>query len=65
MSECPNEYWTFAIEEAKAAALAPGSTRTEKADAIDWSKFICTYGYDARQEYISGTVSLQPIKYYY
>lgn len=55
VSECPNEYWTFAIEEAKAAALAPGSNRTEKADAIDWSKFICTYGYDARQEYINGT----------
>jgi len=47
---CPNENWTYLIEEAKAAAV-PG-TRQQKADAIDWNKFVCEYGYNPRENYL-------------
>ena len=43
------------IEEAKATAVV--GTREEKAEQIDWNKFVCEYGYNPRENYIDGVVS--------
>lgn len=57
VTSCPNEFWTYFPDLAllTTALAVPGTTRTTAANAVDWSKYICTYGYDARQQFIDGT----------
>ena len=55
VKSCPQENWTYLFEEGKATTTS--GTRQQKADAIDWNKFICEYGYNPRQNYLDGVVS--------
>jgi len=52
VASCPTEMWSWVIAEATATATS--GSRQDKADAIDWNKFICKYGYNPKEKYIGG-----------
>merc|ERR1719351_319776 len=63
VSSCPNEYWTYYIEKAKLTAALVGTKaqRETAASLVDWSKLICVYGYNPRDEFITGKITFDGI----
>ncbi|CAK8684737.1 unnamed protein product [Clavelina lepadiformis] len=65
---CPSELWTYFPDVAKTVALElrfPGdrtaaSNEPVSTGGVDWSKYICTYGFNVTEEYVNG-MSIQEI----
>ena len=61
VQSCPNETWTYIVDVIPLeAALVDNSGNREvaaNASGVDWSKYICTYGFNAREEFINGMVN--------
>lgn len=59
VESCPNEFWTYFpdVAQLELHLNIPGTTRQAAADALGderWSKYICTYGFNAKNEFING-----------
>nr|XP_002126506.1 choline transporter-like protein 5 [Ciona intestinalis]XP_018668803.1 choline transporter-like protein 5 [Ciona intestinalis] len=71
VSSCPDTYWTYLPDVAKLElainTASAGATREQIATAanttyfLDWNKYICTYGFNARDAYVNDGMDIQAI----